>query len=70
LADICFASEVTLFSAERANRKVLDEARLEPLYNDELRGPYPRAISHFARLCAHPAFAPDLGPYLAKLAAA
>jgi glutathione S-transferase len=70
LADICFAAEVTLFSAERANRKVLEEASLPALYSDELRTSFPRALAHFARLCAHPAFAPDLGPYLAKLAAA
>jgi glutathione S-transferase len=70
LADICFAAELALFSAERVHRKVLDEAALEPLWADALPGSFPRAFDHFARLCAHPAFAPDLGPYLAKLAAA
>jgi glutathione S-transferase len=70
LADICFAAEVTLFSAERAHRKVLAEASLPALYGDELHASFPRALAHFARLCAHPAFAPDLGPYLSKLAAA
>jgi len=69
LADICFAAELALFSAERAHRRVLDDAGLEPLWRDELREAHPRALAHFARLCAHPAFAPDLGPYLAKLAA-
>jgi len=67
LADIVFAAEVTLFSAERASRRVLSEAGLTPLYSDELRETYPRALAHFARLCAHEAFAPDLGPYLEKL---
>jgi glutathione S-transferase len=67
LADICFAAELTLFSAERAHAKVLAEAGLEPLWSDALRASFPRALSHFERLCAHPAFAPDLGPYLAKL---
>jgi hypothetical protein len=33
-----------------------------------MRGAHPRALALFDRLCAHPAFAPDLGPYLAKLA--
>jgi len=70
LADICFAAELALFSAERAHRKVLAEASLPALYGDELRDSFPRALAHFARLCAHPAFAPDLAPYLAKLAAA
>ena len=67
LADICFASEVALFSAERAHANVLAEAGLEPLWSDDLRASHPRALAHFDRLCAHPAFAPDLGPYLAKL---
>ncbi|HTO07406.1 MAG TPA: glutathione S-transferase family protein [Myxococcota bacterium] len=67
LADLVFAAELTLFSAERANRKLLDEAGLPPLWSDELRTRFPRALAHFDRLCAHPAFAPDLGPYLAKL---
>lgn len=69
LADICFAAELALFSAERAHQKVLAEAGLEPLWGDELRGSFPRALAHFAKLCAHPAFAPDLAPYLAKLEA-
>jgi hypothetical protein len=40
---------------------------LTPLYGEDLREAYSRALAHFARLCAHEAFAPDLGPYLAKL---
>ena len=67
LADIAYASELALFSAERAHAKVLAEASLEPLWSDALRASFPRALGHFDRLCAHPAFAPDLGPYLAKL---
>ena len=65
--DIVFAAELALFSAERASRRVLSEAALTPLYGEELREMYPRALAHFARLCAHAAFAPDLGPYLEKL---
>lgn len=67
LADIVFASELALFSADRASRRVLSGAGLTPLYGEELRETYPRALAHFARLCAHEAFAPDLGPYLEKL---
>ena len=67
LADIVFATEVALFSAERAHAKVLAEAGLGPLWSEALRTSFPRALAHFDRLCAHPAFAPDLGPYLAKL---
>jgi glutathione S-transferase len=70
LADVCFAAELALFSAERAHRKVLAEAGLAPLYvEQELGESFPRALAHFDRLCAHPAFAPDLGGYLAKLEA-
>jgi glutathione S-transferase len=67
LADIVFAAEIALFSAERASHHVLSEAALTPLYGEDLREAYSRALAHFARLCAHEAFAPDLGPYLAKL---
>jgi glutathione S-transferase len=67
LADIVFATELALFSAERASRCVLAAASLEPLWSDALRSTYPRALAHFERLCAHEAFAPDLGPYLEKL---
>jgi glutathione S-transferase len=67
LADIVFAAELVLFSAERASRRVLSEAALTPLYGEELCEKYPRALAHFARLCAHESFAPDLGPYLEKL---
>jgi elongation factor 1-gamma len=67
LADIVFAAELALFSAERASRRALAAASLPPLYDDALQEAYPRALAHFARLCAHPAFAPDLGPYLEKL---
>lgn len=70
LADIAFAAELALASAERVHRKVLDEAALPALFGHELPGAFPRALAHFDRLCAHPAFAPDLGPYLAKLARA
>ena len=43
------------------------EAALEPLFSESLPAAFPRALAHFERLCAHPAFAPDLAPYLEKL---
>jgi glutathione S-transferase len=67
LADIGFAAELALFSAERASAKAVAEASLEPLWSRSLAATWPRALGHFERLCAHPAFAPELGPYLAKL---
>ena len=66
LADVVFATELALFSAERAHREPREAAGLEPLYGAFLREHHPRAIAHFDRLCAHPAFAPDLRPYLEK----
>jgi glutathione S-transferase len=67
LADIVFATEVALFSAERASKSRLAAASFEPLWSDALRSVFPRALAHFERLRAHEAFAPDLGPYLEKL---
>jgi glutathione S-transferase len=68
LADVVFAAELALFSAERASHRALGVAALPPLWDEAaLRETYPRALAHFARLCAHEAFAPDLGPYLEKL---
>jgi elongation factor 1-gamma len=67
LADVVFAAELALLEAERRSHDVLARAGLAPLVGDELAARFPRALAHYARLCAHPAFAPDLGPYLEKL---
>jgi glutathione S-transferase len=67
LADIVFATELALFSAERAHRAKREEAGLPALHDASLRDTFPRALGHFAKLCAHEAFAAELGPYLEKL---
>jgi glutathione S-transferase len=67
LADVCFATEVALFSAECVSTSRLAKARFEPLFGFAIRQRFPRALAHFDRLCAHEAFAPDLEPYLSKL---
>ena len=69
LADICFVAELSLFRNERVRTAPLTAVGLTPAWDDKLEGEYPRAFAHFVRLCAHPAFSPDVGPYLAKLAA-
>jgi glutathione S-transferase len=69
LADICFVAEFTLFSNERPRARSLAEQGLDPILQDAIAGDYPRAMAHYDRLCRHAAFAPDVGPYLAKLAA-
>lgn len=67
LADICFACELTMLWYERPHRARLAELDLTPVLTDDLAGTHPRTAAHFARLRAHPAFAPDLAPHLAKL---
>lgn len=69
LADICYVAELTLFSNERPRARSLAEQGLEPILHDGTARDYPRAMAHYDRLCSHPAFAPDVAPYLAKLAA-
>jgi elongation factor 1-gamma len=70
LADICFVAEIALFSNERARARALDSLGLCPIL-DAARADraYTKAIGHFTRLRKHPAFAPDVEPYLAKIEA-
>lgn len=67
LADICFATELCLFANERARHEVLAAGGLAPVWDGEVEAIYPRAMAHFAGLCRHPAFAPDMAGYLEKL---
>src|SRR5258708_6516044 len=70
LADICFVAELSLFSNERTRHQALAASGLEPILSDAQLGKFPRAMAHFGRLADHPAFAPDVRPYLEKLSAA
>jgi glutathione S-transferase len=70
IADICFATELALFSNERRSKTRLSESGLSLLFGDGVREHFPLARAHYDRLSAHQAFEPDLGPYLAKLAGA
>lgn len=70
LADICFAAELCLFSNERTRHPLLRAKGLAPILGPNLLRDYPRAMAHFERLVRHPAFAPELAPYLAKIDAA
>jgi len=67
LADICFVAELCLFLNERHHRTTLDKRGLAPILNEQWQEPFPRASAHFNRLIDHPAFAPDVRPYLQKL---
>ena len=67
LADICFAAELALLFQERTQLAALGRLGLAPI-TAEIESQSPRAMSHYRSLCQHPAFAPDLGPYLEKIA--
>jgi glutathione S-transferase len=67
LADICFVAELCLFLNERHHRATLAKRGLSPILHEQWREEIPRVSSHFDRLIDHPAFAPDVQPYLQKL---
>src|SRR5271156_6418016 len=67
LADICFVAELVLFFNERARPGVLISKGLEPILHARVDTEFPRAFAHFTRLRRHPAFAPDVEPYLKKI---
>jgi glutathione S-transferase len=66
IADICFAAELCLFFNEKKSVGVLEQKGLAPILHAGIAAEFPRAFAHFARLRKHPAFAPDVEPYLAK----
>jgi glutathione S-transferase len=70
IADICFVAELSLFSNERMRARELEKKGLEPILHARVDAEFPRAFTHFARLRTHPAFAPEVEPYLKKIEAA
>ena len=56
-----------LLVALLAKSSVVAALGLAPVLADDFGRTHPRAADHFARLRAHPAFALDLAPYLARL---
>jgi glutathione S-transferase len=69
IADICFVAELSLFFNERARVALLEKLGLEPILHSDVAGEFPRAFAHFTKLSMHPAFAPDVEPYLKKIEA-
>jgi glutathione S-transferase len=68
LADICFVAELSLFYNERMRSPALAARDLVPILDTALiDAAYARAARHFTRLRTHPAFAPDVEPYLQKV---
>ena len=69
MADICFVAEQSLFCNESTRHAELRGKGLAPVLHATIEKEFPRAFAHFSRLCKHPAFAPDVAPYLAKIEA-
>ncbi len=67
LADIAYVCEIALLHVEQVHAPALERAGLAPIVSAGLAR-FPAAGKHFAALCDHPAVAPDLAPYLAKVA--
>jgi elongation factor 1-gamma len=69
IADICFVAELCLFFNERKNVEEIGKKSLAPILHARIDAEFPRAFAHLARLREHPAFAPDVDPYLKKFEA-
>jgi elongation factor 1-gamma len=69
IADICFVAELCLFFNERKNVEEVEKKSLAPILHARIDAEFPRAFAHLARLREHPAFAPDVDPYLKKFEA-
>ena len=67
LADICFVAELGLFYNEKPRARDVEKRGLEPILNSSVDAEFPRAMAHFTKLSKHPAFAPDVVPYLEKI---
>src|SRR5271165_4921595 len=67
---MCFVAELSLFSNERTRHQALEKSGLESILSDVQLAKFPRAMAHFERLTDHPAFAPDVRPYLQRLSPA
>jgi glutathione S-transferase len=66
IADICFVAELSLFFNEKKSVKAIEKKGLAPILHARIDAEFPRAFAHLARLRKHPAFAPDVEPYLKK----
>lgn len=64
IADICFVAELALFFNEKVRHGELLKKELEPILHATVDADFPLAFGHFTKLSMHPAFAPDVGPYL------
>ena len=68
IADICFVAELALFSRERNFAQALQKIGCACITGATIDERYPIITKHFHTLCSHKAFAPDVLPYLKKIA--
>lgn len=66
LADICFACEISLFLRERNSKEYLEQKNLYPV-SEDIKTQFPRATHFYEKLSLHPAFSPDVLPYIKKI---
>lgn len=64
LADVCFVAEMALLKNEGRNDSSLKAKNLSRVASGEVETKYPKSFEHFRKLVEHPAFSPDLKPYL------
>lgn len=67
LADVCFVAELGLFHNEKPRARDLKKRGLEPILSENVHEQFPAAMAHFGKLSKHPAFAPDVDPYMRKI---
>jgi elongation factor 1-gamma len=67
IADICLVAEMSLFFNEKTRHDELRKQGFKPILHAGIGEEFPRAFEHLARLRKHPACAPEVEPYLAKL---
>jgi elongation factor 1-gamma len=67
VADICFVAEFALFHNEKPRTQELKKRGLDPILSRNVDQQFPDATAHFTRLSKHPAFAPEVVPYMEKI---
>jgi elongation factor 1-gamma len=67
LADVCFVTDLALFHNEKPRARDLKRLGLEPILSGKVDEEFPHAMAHFGKLSKHPAFAPDVVPYMEKI---
>jgi glutathione S-transferase len=67
LADVVLAAEISEFRMEGFYAEMLAKAGIEQVIGNATLARFPAVKAHYERLAAHPAFAPDMAPFIEKL---